>query len=116
VSPPNLSPVSRRRRLAPPVPLRAIERPIRPHVDRPRAFARLWESWRGPESDERIDPATIIVGAANDWMRCFHDRMPVILDWRDAGAWMTGDDPNALLRAPPDDALQEWIVSTRVNR
>jgi hypothetical protein len=37
--------------------------------------------------------------------------MPIILDWRDAGAWMTGDDPVALLCAPSKDALQEWIVS-----
>ena len=50
------------------------------------------------------------------WMRRFHDRMPIILDWRDTNAWMTGDDPGALLRAPPEEALQEWIVSPRVNR
>jgi hypothetical protein len=29
---------------------------------------------------------------------------------------MAGDDPGALLRAPPEDALQEWTVSPRVNR
>jgi putative SOS response-associated peptidase YedK len=46
----------------------------------------------------------------------FHHRMPVILDWRDVGAWMAGDDPGALLRPPLDDALQEWIVSPRVIR
>jgi putative SOS response-associated peptidase YedK len=60
--------------------------------------------------------ATIIVGEANNWMRRFHDRMPIILDWRDAGAWMTGESSGALLRSAPDDALQEWIVSTRVNK
>jgi putative SOS response-associated peptidase YedK len=49
-------------------------------------------------------------------MRRFHDRMPVILDWRDAGAWMAGESPAPLLRSPPDDALREWIVSTRVNK
>ena len=42
--------------------------------------------------------------------------MSIILDWRDAGAWMTGDDPLAHLRTPREDALQEWIVSPRVNR
>ncbi len=42
--------------------------------------------------------------------------MPVILDWRDAGAWMTGADQLAHLHPPPEDALQEWIVSPRVNR
>lgn len=29
---------------------------------------------------------------------------------------MTGDDPGALLRSAPEGALQEWIVSQRVNR
>ena len=36
--------------------------------------------------------------------------------WRDAGAWMSGNDPGALLRAPAENALQEWAVSPRVNR
>ena len=49
-------------------------------------------------------------------MQRFHDRLPIILDWRDVGAWTTGDDPAALLRPPPNDALQEWIVSPRANR
>lgn len=83
---------------------------------RPLAFAGLWETWRDPESDVRVDSATIIVGAANEWMLPFHDRTPVILDWRDTSAWMAGYEPGALLRAPSEDALQEWIVSPRVNR
>jgi putative SOS response-associated peptidase YedK len=82
----------------------------------PLAFARLWETWRDPESDAAVDSATIIVGPANDWMSHFHDRMPVILEWRDANAWMAGGDPDPLLRPPPEDALQEWTVSPRVNR
>ena len=83
---------------------------------RPLAFAALCESWANRETKEMEHSATIIVGAANAWMQRFHDRMPVILDWRDAGAWMTGEEPGALLRPAPDDALQEWIVSPRVNR
>lgn len=85
---------------------------------RPLAFAGLWESWKDPESGEPIDTATIVVGAANAWGRPIHDRMPIILAWRDASAWMAGDVERAvdLLRAPPDDALQEWVVSPRVNK
>ncbi len=83
---------------------------------RPLAFAGLCESCRDVESDAKIESATIIVGPANGWMRRFHDRMPVILNWRDANAWMSGEDPGTLLRAPPEEALQEWIVSPRVNR
>jgi putative SOS response-associated peptidase YedK len=82
----------------------------------PLALAGLWEHWRDPASGEDMPSATIIVGDANNWMRRFHDRMPVIVDWRDAGAWLTGENAGALLRPAPDDALQEWIVSTRVNK
>ncbi|MGD9545138.1 MAG: SOS response-associated peptidase [Methylocystis sp.] len=83
---------------------------------RPLALAGVYESCRDVENDARVESVTIVVGPANAWMRRFHHRMPIILDWRDVNAWMTGDDPGALLRAPPDDALQEWIVSPRVNR
>jgi putative SOS response-associated peptidase YedK len=40
----------------------------------------------------------------------------VILDWNDASAWMLAGDPGSLLRPSREDALQEWIVSPRVNR
>ena len=82
---------------------------------RPLAFAGLWDSWRSPEGEDVLS-ATIIIGPANEWMTAYHDREPVILDWRDAMAWMRGDDPASLLRSPPEDALREWVVSTRVNR
>jgi putative SOS response-associated peptidase YedK len=82
----------------------------------PLAFAGLWESAANPETKQMMDSVTIIVRPANEWMSRFHDRMPVILDWRDVGLWMVGDDPGALLRPPREDALREWIVSPRVNR
>lgn len=82
----------------------------------PLALAGLWEMWCGYDGGDEVPSAAIIVCAANDWMRGFHDRMPVILDWRDAPAWLSGDDPAALLRPPGDDVLQQWPVSRRVNR
>ena len=83
---------------------------------RPLAFAALWESAANPETKEMENSTTIVVGPANEWMSRFHNRMPVILDWRGAGAWMSGNDPAALLQPAPEGALQEWIVSPRVNR
>ena len=53
-----------------------------------------------------MDSAAIIVGPTNEWMSRFHDRMPVLLDWRDVDLWMVGDDPGALLRPAPDDACK----------
>jgi putative SOS response-associated peptidase YedK len=81
----------------------------------PLAFAGLWERWDSPEGDDVLS-ATIIVGEANEWMQRFHDRMPIILDWSDARAWIDGNHPATLLRPARDDTLQEWIVSQRVNK
>jgi putative SOS response-associated peptidase YedK len=82
----------------------------------PLVFAGLWDEWRDSDSGETIASATIIVGAANDWMSRFHDRMPAILAPVDFDAWLGGEAPAALLRPAPEDALREWIVSARVNR
>lgn len=49
-------------------------------------------------------------------MSRFHDRMPVILDRANEDVWMAGERPGDLLHPPAEDALQEWIVSSRVNR
>jgi putative SOS response-associated peptidase YedK len=54
----------------------------------PLAFAGLWERWRDPERDAHFDSATIIVGAANQWMSAYHDRTPIIRDWGNADAWL----------------------------
>lgn len=37
-------------------------------------------------------------------------------DGQPEGDGLRGDNPASLLRPPPEDALQEWIVSPRVNR
>ncbi|MGA9601303.1 MAG: SOS response-associated peptidase [Methylocystis sp.] len=81
----------------------------------PLALAGLWEQWRDPNGQE-IFSATIVVGAANGWMSRFHDRMPIFLSWIDAKDWIAGENPATLLRPASEDALQEWTVSTRVNR
>ncbi len=86
----------------------------------PFGFAGLWESWRDPESDERIESATIIVTEANDLLRPIHDRMPVILAPADFDAWLDVEQPReaaeALLRPYPAAALITTPVSTRVNK
>ena len=80
----------------------------------PLAFAALWDSWRDPNGKELLS-ATIVVGVANGWMSRFHDRMPMILSWSDAKKWIAGENATALLGPAPEDALQEWTVSTRAN-
>jgi putative SOS response-associated peptidase YedK len=81
----------------------------------PLALAGLWEHWRDADGKELLS-ATILVGAANRWMSGFHERMPILLSWNDAKEWIGGGPAASLLSPAPEDSLQEWTVSTRVNR
>jgi putative SOS response-associated peptidase YedK len=92
----------------------------------PLAFAGLWEIWR--DATVRDDDApeawlrscTIVTTRANELVAPVHDRMPVVLD---EGAWDAWLDPangdlaqlEALLRPAPEEWLELYPVSTRVN-
>jgi putative SOS response-associated peptidase YedK len=59
---------------------------IRMEDAKPFAFAGLWESWN--KGEKPIESCTILTTDANDLMKPLHDRMPVILDPKDFGAWL----------------------------
>ncbi len=80
-------------------------------------FAALWDRWNGPDGE--IDSCTLITCAANAVMRPIHERMPVMLDPDAQRAWL---DPaadraslQALLAPAPDESLELYPVSRRVN-
>jgi putative SOS response-associated peptidase YedK len=56
------------------------------------------------------------VTAVNALTRTIHDRMPVLIEPKDFGAWLSGKAGTELLRPAPDDQLRLWTVSKRVNR
>lgn len=96
---------------------------IRRRDGQPFAFAGLWESWKGPkggpELDQPLETATIVTTDANEVLKPLHHRMPVILAPEDYDAWMNPETPKdaaeALLRPCPEDWLEAYPVSTRVN-
>jgi putative SOS response-associated peptidase YedK len=53
------------------------------------SIAGLWDQWKDPETGEPVLSCTLIVTAANDFTRCIHDRMPVLLGQHDLDAWLT---------------------------
>jgi putative SOS response-associated peptidase YedK len=79
-------------------------------------FAGLWDRWRDPASSDELLSCTIIVSGASEWMKPFHDRMPVLLAAKDFEAWLNATLPPGALRPAGEDALREWPVSTRVNK
>ncbi len=81
----------------------------------PLTFAGLWERWDG--ADQPVESCTIIVTTANAFLQPIHHRMPVILAPEDFDAWLDLEttDAHRLLRPCPDDRLESYPVSTRVN-
>jgi putative SOS response-associated peptidase YedK len=83
------------------------------------ALAGLWESWQGPNGEE-IESCTILTVDANEALRPFHDRMPVILDAKDFDLWLDPQSQDlkrleALLKPCPADWLTWHPVGTVVN-
>lgn len=88
----------------------------------PFAFAGLWEVWKGPKGaplERPMQSFTILTTTANRTLQPLHERMPVILDpaafdvWLDPGT--PAEEAAKLLRPCPDDRLEVYPVSTRVN-
>lgn len=78
------------------------------------AFAGLWDHWRLPDGNVLVS-YTIITTAPNDFVRRFHDRMPVVLDENDYGGWLHGDDSAPLMRPCHNETLMNYPVSRLVN-
>jgi putative SOS response-associated peptidase YedK len=90
---------------------------IRRRDGQPMGFAGLWETWTDPATGEIVTTCTIVTCAPNELMAELHDRMPVVLDPADYGAWLDPADPRGadLLRPCPAEWLEAVPVSTRVN-
>jgi putative SOS response-associated peptidase YedK len=80
----------------------------------PLALAGLWERWRGPDGDA-IATFTIVTTAANEAMRAFHDRMPVLVAPADHDEWLSSPNPSALLAPWRGEPFEIRPISTRVN-
>jgi putative SOS response-associated peptidase YedK len=84
------------------------------------AFAGLYNVWTSP-SGETLYTCTIITTEANEVVRPYHDRMPVILPRDKEGLWLDSSVADTetllpLLRAYDADAMETWEVTPKLNR
>ncbi len=85
----------------------------------PFAFAGLWDSWKTPEG-ERLRTCTIITCEPNEVAAPVHNRMPAILQSRQAEQdWLNRANDNApfllsLLGPYPSENMRRYPVSQRV--
>jgi putative SOS response-associated peptidase YedK len=57
----------------------------------------------------------MIICEPNEFVAEIHDRMPVLLAKDDFEPWLSGAAGIELLKSAPNDLLQKWPVSKRVN-
>jgi putative SOS response-associated peptidase YedK len=98
-----------------------VKQPYRFHRadGKPFLIAGLWERRERP-GEEPLESCTLITTEANETLRRFHERMPLILDRSAAREWLTPEPlapmiAERLLRPAPDDLLVFDAVSPRVN-
>jgi putative SOS response-associated peptidase YedK len=77
--------------------------------------AGLWDEWKNRETGERIKSCTMIITQPNAFVAEVHDRMPVLLQPDQFDHWLSGDMSVDELKPAPDNYLQRWAVSKRVN-
>ena len=78
-------------------------------------FAGLWDEWKDRETGTALQSCTMVVTNANALAAKVHDRMPVLLQPQGFDGWLAGTTGTELLKPAPDDYLQVWPVSRRVN-
>jgi putative SOS response-associated peptidase YedK len=77
--------------------------------------AGLWDEWKNRETGERLKSCTLIVGEPHEFAADIHDRMPIFLREDQFTPWLSGEAGSGILKPVPNDYLQRWPVSKRVN-
>jgi len=77
--------------------------------------AGLWDQWKNRETGERIKSCAMIITEPNEFVAEVHDRMPVLLKPDQFDHWLSGEMTVEELKPAPNDYLQRWTVSKRVN-
>jgi putative SOS response-associated peptidase YedK len=77
--------------------------------------AALWDEWKNRETGERIKSCSMIITEPNAFVAEVHDRMPVLLMPNQFDHWLCGEMQADELKPAPNDYLQRWTVSKRVN-
>jgi putative SOS response-associated peptidase YedK len=77
--------------------------------------AGLWDEWKNRETGERIKSCAMIICEPNKFVAKVHDRMPVVMRPEQFDHWLSGAMGVEELKPAPNDYLQRWPVSRRVN-
>jgi putative SOS response-associated peptidase YedK len=68
-----------------------------------------------PDFGEQLKSCTMIITQPNEFVAKVHDRIPVLLTEDQFAPWLSGRAGKDSLKPAPNDFLQRWPVSRRVN-
>src|ERR1700689_5066275 len=77
--------------------------------------AGLWDKWTDKETGKPLKSCTMIITEPNEFVAEVHDRMPVLLTEDQFDPWLRAEAGIEMLKPAPNDFLQKWPVSKRVN-
>jgi putative SOS response-associated peptidase YedK len=77
--------------------------------------AGLWDEWKDRGTGEVLKSCTMIITEPNEFVAEVHDRMPVLLTPKQFAPWLNREAGAEYLKPAPNDYLQRWPVSQRVN-
>jgi putative SOS response-associated peptidase YedK len=78
-------------------------------------IAGLWDEWTDKETLNRLKSCAMIITEPNKFVAEVHDRMPVLLTEKQFDPWLSGEAGVESLKPAPNNFLQKWPVSKRVN-
>lgn len=79
------------------------------------SVAGIWDEWTDKHSGETLKSCAMIITEPNNFVAEVHDRMPVLLNEKQFEPWLSGNAGKETLLPAPEDYLQKWRVSKRVN-
>ncbi len=79
------------------------------------SVAGIWDEWTDKQTGDKLKSCAMIICEPSKFVAEVHDRMPVLLKPDQFEPWLSGDTGKETLVAAPEDMLQKWPVSKRVN-
>jgi putative SOS response-associated peptidase YedK len=79
------------------------------------SIAGLWDEWRDDATGKSLKSCTMIITEPNAFVAQVHSRMPALLSADQFEPWLSAKAGVEILKPAPDNLLQMWPVSTRVN-
>lgn len=79
------------------------------------SIAGIWDKWTDKASGETIRSCAMIITEPNKFIAEVHERMPVLLSDDQFEPWLSGAAGKETLVPAPEEVLQKWSVSKRVN-